>query len=88
MLKNYLKIYEKTFARVAFSKEIKNGIYFGGSLEYANRKPLFNTTALLLPLVPLSHYFHYFNHIFPIILRHLNFHFFLIFLPEYFHQFL
>ena len=41
---NYLKIYEKTFSRVAFSKEIKNGIYFGGSLEYANRKPLFNTT--------------------------------------------
>jgi hypothetical protein len=41
---NYLKIYEKEFARISYSEEIKNGIYFSSSLEYANRKPLFNTT--------------------------------------------
>ncbi|MEO9571079.1 MAG: DUF5686 and carboxypeptidase regulatory-like domain-containing protein [Polaribacter sp.] len=42
--RNHLKIYEKGFARISFSEEIKNGIYFSSSLEYANRKPLFNTT--------------------------------------------
>lgn len=41
---NYLKIYEKEFAKIQYSEEIKNGIYLSSSLEYANRKPLFNTT--------------------------------------------
>ena len=41
---NYLKIYEKTFARVGYSQEVSNGIYMSSSLEYADRKPLFNTT--------------------------------------------
>lgn len=41
---NYLKIYEKSFAKIEYSEEIKNGIYFSSSLEYANRKPLFNTS--------------------------------------------
>ena len=41
---NYIKIYEKEFARIGYSEEIKNGIYFSSSLEFANRKPLFNTT--------------------------------------------
>lgn len=41
---NYLKIYEKTFANIRYSEEIKNGIYFSSSLEYAKRTPLFNTT--------------------------------------------
>jgi len=40
---NYLKIYEKEFAKIAYSEEIKNGIFFSSSLEFANRKPLFNT---------------------------------------------
>jgi hypothetical protein len=40
---NYLKIYEKEFAKIGYSEEIKNGIYFSSTLEYANRKPLFNT---------------------------------------------
>ena len=40
---NYIKIYEKEFARIEYSEEVKNGIYFSSSLEYANRKPLFNT---------------------------------------------
>ena len=42
--RNYMKIYEKSFARIAYSEEIKNGVYFSSSLEYANRKPLFNST--------------------------------------------
>ena len=41
---NYLKIYEKSFARVAYSQEVSNGIYLSTSLEYAERTPLFNTT--------------------------------------------
>ncbi|ARV06881.1 hypothetical protein BTO04_09380 [Polaribacter sp. SA4-10] len=40
---NYMKIYEKEFAEISYSEEIKNGVYFTSSLEYANRKPLFNT---------------------------------------------
>lgn len=42
--RNYLKIYEKTFAKVSFSREVINGIHMSSSLEYADRKPLFNTT--------------------------------------------
>jgi hypothetical protein len=41
---NYLKIYEKSFARIGYSQEVSNGIYMSTSLEYAERKPLFNTT--------------------------------------------
>ena len=41
---NYLKIYEKTYSRIAYSQEVTNGFSMSGSLEYANRKPLFNTT--------------------------------------------
>ncbi|MCG1034937.1 DUF5686 and carboxypeptidase regulatory-like domain-containing protein [Polaribacter sargassicola] len=41
---NYIKIYEKDFAKISYSEEVKNGIYFASSLEYAKRKPLFNTT--------------------------------------------
>jgi hypothetical protein len=40
---NYLKIYEKEFANITYSEEVKNGIFLSTSLEYANRKPLFNT---------------------------------------------
>ncbi len=42
--RNYKKIYEKTFANVSFSRELTNGIRFNTSLEYADRKPLVNTT--------------------------------------------
>lgn len=41
---NFMKIYEKTFTNVRYSEEIKNGVYFSTSLEYAKRVPLFNTT--------------------------------------------
>jgi hypothetical protein len=42
--RNYMKIYDKTFARVSFSREVTNGIRLNSSFEFANRKPLFNTT--------------------------------------------
>lgn len=41
---NFMKIYEKTFSKIRYSEEIKNGVYFSTSLEYAKRTPLFNTT--------------------------------------------
>jgi hypothetical protein len=40
-----MKIFDKTFAKVRYSEEISNGLYFESSLEYAKRTPLFNTTA-------------------------------------------
>ncbi|TVZ56533.1 carboxypeptidase-like protein [Lutibacter sp. Hel_I_33_5] len=42
--RNFAKFYEKTFAKIYFSKDIANGVYLYSSLEYANRKPLTNTT--------------------------------------------
>ncbi|WP_440120519.1 DUF5686 family protein [Tenacibaculum sp. Ill] len=42
--RNYLKIYEKAFAKASFSQEVTNGIRMFSSLEFADRKPLFNTT--------------------------------------------
>ncbi|MDC1162250.1 DUF5686 and carboxypeptidase regulatory-like domain-containing protein [Tenacibaculum sp.] len=42
--RNHLKIYEKTFANISFSQEVINGVRINSSLEFANRKPLFNTT--------------------------------------------
>ena len=41
---NYLKIYEKSFSKISYSQEVFNGLYISGSLEYASRKPLFNTS--------------------------------------------
>ncbi len=41
---NYLKLYEKNFASVNFSREITNGLFMQANLEYSERKSLFNTT--------------------------------------------
>jgi hypothetical protein len=41
---NYAKFYQKEFSKISFSKEVSNGVLVSSSLEYANRKPLFNTT--------------------------------------------
>jgi hypothetical protein len=41
---NYMKIFDRTFAKIQYSEEIRNGVYFNTSLEYAKRTPLFNTT--------------------------------------------
>ncbi len=41
---NYMKIYEKQFAKMYFDRYIFNGVLIRTSLEYANRIPLVNTT--------------------------------------------
>lgn len=41
---NYMKLYEKNFIRSAYQQELINGLFFAGSIEYAERKPVFNTT--------------------------------------------
>lgn len=42
--RNYAKFYDKTFANVAYGREITNGIRLNSSISYENRKPIFNTT--------------------------------------------
>ncbi|MBW8051448.1 MAG: carboxypeptidase-like regulatory domain-containing protein [Cytophagales bacterium] len=42
---NFLKIYEKSFAKIKYRTEIANGLLLNTSLEYAERKPLVNTTS-------------------------------------------
>lgn len=42
--RNYMKIYEKTFANISYSKDITSGIRLNTSIEFADRKPLVNTT--------------------------------------------
>ena len=41
---NFMKLYEKNFVMAAFGREIVNGINMNLSAEYAERKPLYNTT--------------------------------------------
>lgn len=41
---NYMKLYDKSFAQLAFSQEILNGFFFNSSLSYERRKALFNNT--------------------------------------------
>ncbi|WP_299712709.1 DUF5686 and carboxypeptidase regulatory-like domain-containing protein [uncultured Tenacibaculum sp.] len=41
---NFAKFFEKSFASVAFSKELYPGIQFFSKAEYADRKPVVNTT--------------------------------------------
>ncbi len=45
---NYMKLYNKEFARIIYGQEIVNGIYLNGRLEYENRRPLFNNTDYVL----------------------------------------
>ncbi|HAS40197.1 MAG TPA: hypothetical protein DCS93_06945 [Microscillaceae bacterium] len=40
---NFLKIYEKVYAKVGYRQELLNGIYFRGNLEFAERSPMQNT---------------------------------------------
>lgn len=41
---NFMKLYEKNFARVSYQQEAFNGLYFWSSLEWAERNPLLNQT--------------------------------------------
>lgn len=45
---NYAKLYNKEYAKINYSQDVANGISLNGSLEYAVRKPLFNTTDYVL----------------------------------------
>lgn len=45
---NYMKLFEKNYLRASYSQEISNGLYASASIEYAERKPLFNTTDYVL----------------------------------------
>ncbi|MBI6118263.1 DUF5686 and carboxypeptidase regulatory-like domain-containing protein [Salegentibacter maritimus] len=42
--RNYLKLYERSFTKIAYQQEVINGIYFFGDIGYEKRKPLFNKT--------------------------------------------
>lgn len=42
--RNFLKIYEKSYATLGYSQELLNGLYLKGSIEFAERSPLQNTT--------------------------------------------
>lgn len=41
---NILKLYKKDFVKVVSGRELSNGLYLSGNLEYANRTPLINTS--------------------------------------------
>ncbi|WP_294822433.1 DUF5686 and carboxypeptidase regulatory-like domain-containing protein [uncultured Flavobacterium sp.] len=45
---NYMKLYDRTYARVGTSRWIFNGLTMAGSVEYNRRRPLFNTTDYVL----------------------------------------
>jgi len=45
---NYMKLYDKTYARVGTSRWIFNGLTMAGSVEYNRRRPLFNNTDYVL----------------------------------------
>lgn len=41
---NYVKLYDKTFAKLDYQEEITNGFHLIANVEYARRKQLFNNT--------------------------------------------
>ena len=43
--RNYLKLYERKFAKIAYEQEVFNGFGLYSSLAFENRSPLFNTTS-------------------------------------------
>jgi hypothetical protein len=45
---NFMKLYKKTFASVAYRKELINGFIGSANIEYAERSALRNTTDLLI----------------------------------------
>ena len=42
---NYMKLYEKNFVSAFFGREVVNGFYMNATVEYVERKPLYNTTS-------------------------------------------
>ncbi len=45
--RNYIKIYDRGFAEIAYQQELTNGLFFSGNFSYQNRKPLENHTDLV-----------------------------------------
>lgn len=45
---NFMKLYKKTSAQLYYRRELVNGLYFFGTLEYAERSPLRNSTNMLI----------------------------------------
>lgn len=41
---NYMKLYERNFVGVNYSREVINGLFMSGAVSYNDRKPLFNNT--------------------------------------------
>lgn len=41
---NYMKLYEKNFAKASFGMEIYNGVFINAAIDYSERKPLWNNT--------------------------------------------
>ena len=42
--KSFIKLYDKLFGRIAYQRELRNGLFFKGYLDYAQRSPLENTS--------------------------------------------
>lgn len=42
--RNYMKLYELNYGRLAYSQEIINGLHLYAAVSYENRQPLFNNT--------------------------------------------
>lgn len=40
--RNFLRLYNKTYAKVRYNQEVVNGLEFRASIEYGQRSPLFN----------------------------------------------
>ncbi|WP_347159543.1 DUF5686 and carboxypeptidase regulatory-like domain-containing protein [Pontibacter chitinilyticus] len=45
---NYMKLYQRDYGHVSYRSEPWNGVFVSGSLEYAHRMPLQNTTSYTL----------------------------------------
>lgn len=41
---NFMKLYERNFVKVAFGREVTNGIFLNATVDYSERNPLFNTS--------------------------------------------
>lgn len=41
---NYMKLYDKTFARITYQEEVTNGLQLTANVEYSRRKQLFNNS--------------------------------------------
>lgn len=45
---NFMKLYNKEFARIAFGRDVANGVYLSAAIAYEQRKNLFNNTDFVI----------------------------------------